>query len=100
MPKRPITKEDLLKFVSVSDPQISPDGSRILFTRKHTNDKNKYISNLYAVDLDGRVQQWTQGEGGDGMGRWSTDGSKIAFISGREKPSSQIYLISVSGGEA
>ena len=100
MPKHPITPEDLLNFQIVSDPQISPDGSRILFTKKHTNDKNKGIANLFTVDLEGHVQQWTQGEGGDASGRWSRDGSKIAFISGREKPSQQIYILSTSGGEA
>jgi len=100
MPKRPITPEDLLRFHHVTDPQISPDGSRILFTKKHTNEKNKNISNLYTVDLDGKVQQWTQGEGGDGHGRWSYDGKTIAFISGREKPCPQIFLMSTGGGEA
>jgi dipeptidyl aminopeptidase/acylaminoacyl peptidase len=100
MPKRSMTPEDLLKLVNVGDPQISPDGSRILFSRKHINEKNKGISNLYTVDLEGRVQQWTQGEGGDAQGRWSPDGSRIAFISGREKPCQQIYVIPTGGGES
>ena len=100
MPKRAITAEDLLRIEIVGDPQISPDGTRILFSKKRINDKNKGITNLFAVDLDGKVQQWTQGDGGDGHGRWSPDGASIAFISGREKPAPQIFLISTSGGEA
>lgn len=100
MPKRAIKPEDLLKLVFVGDPQCSPDGNRILFSHKTINDKNKYISNLYTVDLDGKVQAWTQGESGAGQGRWSPDGSRIAFVSGRDKPKSQIYLIPTSGGEA
>src|SRR3954470_15354177 len=100
MPKRLITAEDLLRIIFVGDPQISPDGDRILFTRKHISDKNKYITNLYTVDLEGKVAQWTQGEGGAGAGRWSPDGQTISFVSGRDKPSSQIYLIPTSGGEA
>ena len=100
MPKRPITPEDLKKIVFVADPQPSPDGKQILFTRKHTNDKNKYITNLWTVDLDGHLKQWTQGEGGAGNGRWSPDGQQIAFLSGRDKPSSQIYVLSSQGGEA
>lgn len=100
MPKRAITHEDLLRFENVADPQINGDGTLILFSKKHTNEKNKNITNLYTVDLDGHVQQWTQGEGGDGHGRWSPDGKTIAFVSGREKPCPQIFLISVSGGEA
>lgn len=100
MPKRPIRADDLLRFILVGDPQISPDGERVLFTRKHTNDKNKVVSNLFTVDLQGHVVQWTQGEGGNGGGRWSPDGSQIAFVSGREKPAAQIHLIPTSGGEA
>jgi len=100
MAKRPITPEDLLRIVFVGDPQISPDGERVLFTHKTINDKNKYITNLFSVDMQGTLQQWTQGEGGAGNGRWSPDGAQIAFISGRDKPASQIYLLSVGGGEA
>ena len=69
MPKRAMQADDLLKFQYVGDPQISPDGLRVLFSKKHINDKNKYITNLFTVDLDGKVAQWTQGEGGAGSGR-------------------------------
>lgn len=100
MPKRALKADDLLRIVFVGDPQISPDGSRILFSRKHINEKNKYITNLYTVDMEGRLTQWTQGEAGAGGGRWSPDGGTIAFVSGRDKPASQIYLIPTSGGEA
>ncbi len=99
MPKRPIRADDLLKIVTVGDPQISPDGSKVLFTKKTINEKNKSISNLMSVDMEGRLTQWTQGDGGNGGGRWSPDGGTIAFISGREKHA-QIFLIPTSGGEA
>lgn len=99
MPKRPITADDLLKITYVGDPQISPDGSKVLFTKKTINAKNKYITNLVSVDGEGRLTEWTQGETGNGMGRWSPDGAQIAFISGRDKIG-QIHLLSTSGGEA
>jgi dipeptidyl aminopeptidase/acylaminoacyl peptidase len=100
MPKRPIVAEDLLRIVFVGDAQISPDGDRVLFAHKTINEKNKYITNLFTADLEGRITQWTQGDGGAGSGRWSPDGSVIAFVGGRDKPSSQIYLINTGGGEA
>jgi dipeptidyl aminopeptidase/acylaminoacyl peptidase len=100
MPKRPIRIEDLLRIVFVGDPQIDPAGNRVLFTRKTISDKNKYVTNLSSVDLDGAIVQWTQGDGGAGHGRWSPDGTQIAFIGGRDKPGSQLYLISTCGGEA
>lgn len=100
MPKRPITAEDLLRITFVGDPQIHPEGTRVLFSHKTVNDKNKYIANLFTVDLEGTLKQWTSGEGGAGHGRWSPDGSQIAFISGREGKKPQIFTIAADGGEA
>lgn len=100
MPKRPITAEDLLRIHFVGDPQISPDGHRVLFSKKTVNDKNKYVSNLFSVDLDGRTRQWTQGEDGAAMGRWSRDGGSIAFVSSRRDQIAQIYVLPLEGGEA
>jgi dipeptidyl aminopeptidase/acylaminoacyl peptidase len=100
MPKRPIEPQDLLRLVFVGDPQISPDGDRVLFSKKTITEKNKYLAHLCTVDTEGHVTQWTQGDKSCGSGRWSPDGTMIAFTSGREEPSDQIYLISSHGGEA
>lgn len=101
MPKRPIKAEDLLRIEFLGDPQISPDGQHILFAKRLVNiEKNKYVGNLFTVDLDGKVIQWTQGEGGAGMGRWSPSGDRIAFVSGREEKQAQIFVIPSTGGEA
>lgn len=101
MPKRPIKAEDLLRIEFLGEPQISPDGQQILFAKRLVNiEKNKYIGNLFTVDLDGKVVQWTQGEGGAAMGRWSPSGDRIAFVSGREDKQAQIFVISSNGGEA
>src|SRR5947209_8178130 len=37
--KRPITEQDLFRFVWIADPQISPDGSRVAFVRARVNEK-------------------------------------------------------------
>ncbi len=110
MPKRPIRAEDLLAMHFLGDAQISPDGRRLLFAKRHVNEKNKYVTNLYSVDVPGAdapaaakagsLRQWTQGEAGVGLGRWSPDGRRIAFVSGREKPSAQVFVIDTDGGEA
>jgi dipeptidyl aminopeptidase/acylaminoacyl peptidase len=100
MAKRPIRAEDLLRIVYLGDPQISPDGDRVVYVRKHIGERNNYVTNLSMVDLEGNVTPWTQGQKGASHPRWSPDGSQIAFISGREEPASQIFLVPTAGGEA
>jgi dipeptidyl aminopeptidase/acylaminoacyl peptidase len=102
MRKRPVRAEDLYEITFVSDPQASPDGSKVLFVKSQLDrEKNKSIGNLFSVDVRTKaVTQWTQGDKPGGIGRWSPDGGTIAFVSGREGPSAQIYLLPTAGGEA
>lgn len=98
--KRRITPDDLLKFHLVSDPQISPDGTRVLFSKRHVGDKNNYVTNLWVAPVEGgQPRQFTAG-GKDGHGRWSPDGETIAFIAGRDEGKPQVYLMPADGGEA
>ncbi|MFG0252621.1 MAG: S9 family peptidase [Phycisphaerales bacterium JB038] len=98
--RRLITAEDMKCFVLVSDVQVCPCGDRLLFTRQHLGEKNKKVNNLWLVDAEGVApRQFTSG-GADGHGRWSPDCKRIAFVSGREKPIQQIFLMEAEGGEA
>jgi dipeptidyl aminopeptidase/acylaminoacyl peptidase len=45
--KRPITETDLFRFVWVADPQIAPDGSRVVFVRTTANQKLIAMSALW-----------------------------------------------------
>jgi len=98
--RRHITTDDLLRFQLVSDPQIAPDGKSILFGKKHIGEKFMETSNLWLVNTKkGEPRQFSSG-GKDGQGKWSGDGKRIAFTSGRDKPKSQIYIMETTGGEA
>ena len=99
MAKRPIRADDLNRFIYVGDPQMSPSGERVLFAKKTITEKNAYLTHLCTVDFHGHIVQWTQGEKSASFGRWSPDGSWISFVSGREGPSAQIFLLPTSGGE-
>lgn len=101
MPKRAIKPEDLFMLHFVGDPQISPDGQRIAFSKRHIDpEKNKYVGQVYTVDLDGSCYQWTTVEGGASAARWSPCGNFISFISGREGKSPQLYNLPTQGGES
>ncbi len=102
--KRLITAEDLYQFNTVSEVRISPDGSQVLYTVQRVDQKTeKKYTNLWVVSTrGGKARQFTTGNQHDSSGRWSPDGTTIAFLSDRgdkEKPA-QIYLIPFGGGEA
>src|SRR4051795_7607094 len=101
--KRPITVDDLFRFQRVSDPQISPDGSQVVYAVSVITDpaNNKTSSNLWLAVTDGKTppRQLTTTDKKDRHPRWSPDGKRILFESDRSGES-QLWLIDVSGGEA
>ncbi|GIV08044.1 MAG: putative peptidase YuxL [Fimbriimonadales bacterium] len=99
--KRAITIDDLFRIKLLGSPQIAPDGSQVVFVCKWIDaEKNRYFANLWRVRLGEEPQPFTYGEWNDSQPRWSPDGKYVAFISSRQKPKSQIYVIPTDGGEA
>jgi dipeptidyl aminopeptidase/acylaminoacyl peptidase len=106
--KRSITDKDLFNFVWIADPQLSPDGSRTVFTRVVTDEKhNGYETSIWIVATSGSEAptRLTNGKH-DAHARWSPDGKRIAFVRAGEKDDSgkprppQIAVLSLAGGEA
>lgn len=99
--RRLITAEDLLRFQLVSDPQISPDGERVVYALQRTDvEKNRCFSNLWLAQADGSgARAFTRGDQSDRSPRWSPDGNSIAFVSDRDEKC-QLWLIPADGGEA
>jgi dipeptidyl aminopeptidase/acylaminoacyl peptidase len=98
--KHAITFDDLISMQRVSDPHASPDGKWVAFTVS-TPDKeaNRNAMNIWLVPSAGGDATALTRSGRDNSPRWSPDGKQIAFLSSRDGES-QIYLISVEGGEA
>ncbi len=102
--KRSITEKDLFNFVWIGDPQVSPDGSRVVFVRVTVNEKKDgYNTAIWTVSTSGgETRQLTNGPR-DTTPRWSPDGQYLLFtrapeVSGRvEQP--QLFMLAMSGGE-
>jgi dipeptidyl aminopeptidase/acylaminoacyl peptidase len=97
--KRPITFDDLISLHRISDPQISPDGKSVTYTVS-TPDlaANHSVSNIWIAAIDGGEPRQLTNGGKDSRARWSPDGKRLAFLSGRDS-AEQVYLLSMSGGE-
>ena len=95
--------DDLYRFNTPGDPQIAPDGRRVVFTvQRVERETEKKYTNLWLAEADGtRLRQFTHGKWADTQPRWSPDGQTIAFVSNRgNEEQAQIYLIPIDGGEA
>lgn len=100
---RAMTVLDLIDLPSLGDPQISPDGSQVLFTRSETDwEGNRSLGHIWRIDADGSDEiQLTRGKDGESSPRWAPDGSRIAFLADRaDDAPRQIFILRSMGGEA
>jgi dipeptidyl aminopeptidase/acylaminoacyl peptidase len=102
--KRTLRPEDLANIREVDEPNLSPDGEKVVYV-VGTNDltKDKEAKNLWLAKWDGSENRaLTFGENEQTHPRWSPDGKWIAFLSSRndENENDQVWLLSSSGGEA
>lgn len=100
---QPLTPETLVyDLVQASDPQISPDGTQIVYTRTVVDRESKQaLAHLWLCDIDGgNARQLTFAGKRNAGARWSPDGTSIAFVSDRGKGSGLYVLALAGGGEA
>jgi dipeptidyl aminopeptidase/acylaminoacyl peptidase len=107
-PKRSITEKDLFDFVWIANPQVTPDGSRVAFTRVVVDEKRTgYETSIWSVATSGGESPVRLSNGKhDGQPRWSPDGKRLAFVRASDKDDTgkprppQIAILSLAGGEA
>ena len=100
---RPMGLVDLLNVPRVGDPQLSPDGREILFTRSESDWKSgRRVTHIWRARIgSGDPMQLTHGAESENAPRWSPDGKTIAFTAKRgDNEFAQIYLLPADGGEA
>jgi dipeptidyl aminopeptidase/acylaminoacyl peptidase len=100
--KRPLTEQDLLKFVWIADPQISPDGRQVVFVRVVVNEKtDDYDTSIWLVPADGSAAPRPLSAGTrDTTPRWAPDGRRLAFVRAASGLPPQIFVLPLAGGEA
>ena len=95
--------EQVLKIKNVSSAQVSPDGTKVVYTIREatmTDDRSEYVNQIWISAIDGsNAKQLTTGDKNNSNPKWSPDNKLIAFTSSRDGKNN-VYIIPVAGGEA
>jgi dipeptidyl aminopeptidase/acylaminoacyl peptidase len=96
---------DIGRFVSPSDPRLSPDGSLALLAVQRVDlDPNRYHTRIWCVPTDARVPAAAISpvEESACLARWSPDGTQLAYTARRvddDDAVSEIFVAGADGGD-
>lgn len=98
--KTPFKDLDVFKLQYSVDPQISPNGSQIVYRRTGFDImKDKSIGHLWIINADGSShQKLTSREVNESQPRWSPSGDRIAFLSTTAE-GTEIYIYWIKSGQ-
>jgi dipeptidyl aminopeptidase/acylaminoacyl peptidase len=89
-PSNSIALEQYLDWEEVQSPQLSPDGTQIVFGRRWVDKMNdRWESSIWIMNADGTHQR-SLVQGSDVQ--WSPDGKRIAYVGKGEPSGQQIFV--------
>ena len=94
------TAMDEFQLQLATDPQISPDGNKIVYVRHFADPMtDRRYSNLWIINADGTDHRTvTTGNRSDTSPRWSPDATRIAYLSDADGKQ-QIYVRWMDSGQ-
>lgn len=95
---QPYEAGDLFKLSQVENPQLSPDGKQVLFTRSYADiATDRRLGEIWLQTVGGERRLLIGGQAGASGLRWSPDGTRIAYVAPvAGKP--QIHVMTIAEG--
>ncbi len=95
------TPELLNALGRLSDPQLSPDGKRVLYGVSYPNvEQNKSNRELWVIDIDGKnARQLTRTKSSEQNAVWIDGGKRIAFIYPDADGEYQVWTMNADGSD-
>ncbi|HVF88717.1 MAG TPA: S9 family peptidase, partial [Blastocatellia bacterium] len=95
--KERLTLDLYLDWEYVTSPQISPDGSQIVYARRWTDKVNdKFETDLWIMSADGSKNRFlTKGS----SPQWSPDGKRLAYVAPGQPRGAQVFVKWMETGE-
>ena len=98
--QQPFQPLDVFELEYTGDPQISPDGSQVVYRRAGFDImKDRSKGDLWIIDVNNSNEhrKLTKGKGNESQGRWSLQGDRIAFVAKpkakkKKKTTNQIFI--------
>jgi len=85
-----LTVDHYLDWEQVADPQLSPDGAQVLYTRRWVNKlEDRWDSGLWIMNANGSRNRFLV-KGSNA--RWSPDGTRIAYLADGEPKGTQVFV--------
>lgn len=98
------TPANMIKFNRLTGAIISPDGKNVAYTvstPQMEEEKSEFLTHIWVASTDGsNNHQFTFGEKSCNNPQFSSDSKWLSFTSARKEDKSQLYLMSMNGGEA
>ena len=101
-PNRAFTGEDLFSLAGATDPQISPDGTRVAYVRMTADVMtDKEVPTIWLVELaSGRQTPLVAGKGSHRSPMWSPDGKRLAYVSSDGEGAPQLNVMWLDSGRS
>jgi dipeptidyl aminopeptidase/acylaminoacyl peptidase len=97
-PQGRFTVERYLDLEAVAEPQISPDGSQIVYTRRGVDKvRDRFQSSLWIMNADGTRNRFLA-EGSGAV--WAPDGQRIAYVASAGDAGPQIFVRYIDAPDA